>query len=39
MQSTETEKRRLTLDELAHTEDGVEFWYAREIMEHLGCAR
>ena len=39
MQSTEIEKRRLTLDELAHTEDGVEFWYAREIMEHLGYAR
>lgn len=26
-------------DESAHIEDGVEFWYAREIMEPLGYAR
>lgn len=39
MQSTEIGKRLLTLDELAHEEGGTEFWYAREIMEHLGYTK
>lgn len=33
-------KRTLELDDLRHeTEDGVEFWYARELMPHLGYAQ
>ena len=38
MDSKEIEKRRLTLDDLAHRDDetGVEFWYAREIMPVFG---
>ena len=38
MDSREIEKRRLTLDDLAHRdgETGVEFWYAREIQKLLG---
>lgn len=33
-------KKRSTLfDEFAHEEDGVEFWYARDLMEPLGYAR
>lgn len=35
-----TIKKRSTLfDEFAHEEDGVEFWYARDLMEPLGYAR
>lgn len=37
MDSKEIEKRRLTLDDHMHlTKDGVEFWYAREVMEVFG---
>ena len=38
MDSKEIEKRRLTLDDLAHrdNETGIEFWYAREIQKLLG---
>ena len=38
MDSREIEKRRLTLDDLAHLDEetGVEFWYAREIQKLLG---
>lgn len=38
MDSREIEKRRLTLDDLAHLDEetGVEFWYAREIMPVFG---
>lgn len=38
MDSREIEKRRLTLDDLAHKDDeaGIEFWYAREIQKLLG---
>lgn len=37
MASEMVEKRKLTLDECSHTDgDGVEFWYAREIMGTLG---
>lgn len=33
-------KKQSTLfDEFAHEEDGVEFWYARDLMEPLGYAR
>lgn len=39
MDSKEVEKRTLTLDEYAHEEDGVEYWYARDIMKPLGYAR
>lgn len=36
MDSKEIEKRRLTLDDhMHHTKDGVEFWYAREVMGGL----
>ena len=37
MDSKEIEKRRLTLDDhMHHTKDGVEFWYAREVMGVFG---
>ena len=37
MEFTDIDKRRLTLDDLAHTdEDGVEFWYARDLQALLG---
>ena len=37
MDSKEIEKRRLTLDDHMHlTEDGVEFWYAREVIGVFG---
>lgn len=38
MDSREIEKRRLTLDDLAHLDEetGVEFWYSREIQKLLG---
>lgn len=37
MDSKEIEKRRLTLDDHMHyTKDGVEFWYAREVMGIFG---
>lgn len=39
MDSNEIEKRSLAFDEYAHDEDGVEFWYARDIMKPLGYAR
>lgn len=39
MDKQEIEKRRLTLDDLMHVEDGVEFWYAREIQELFGYDR
>lgn len=41
MDSREIEKRRLTLDDLAHrdSETGVEFWYAREIQGILGYSQ
>ncbi len=41
MDSREIEKRRVTLDDLAHTDEetGVEFWYAREIQGILGYSQ
>ena len=37
MDSKEIEKRRLALDDHMHlTKDGVEFWYAREVMGVFG---
>lgn len=41
MDSKEIEKRRLTLDDLAHRdeESGIEFWYAREIQNLLGYSQ
>lgn len=40
MDSKEIEKRRLALDDHMHvTEDGVEFWYARDIMNVYGYTR
>ena len=39
MENNEIEKRKLTLDDLAHEENGVEFWYAREIMPSLGYTK
>lgn len=39
MENNEIEKRKLTLDDLAHEENGVEFWYAREIMPFLGYTK
>ena len=41
MELHDIERRKLTLDDLAHidAESGVEFWYARDIMEFLGYRR
>lgn len=40
MDSKEIEKRRLALDDHMHlTGDGVEFWYARDIMNVYGYTR
>lgn len=40
MDGTEIERRRLTFDDCAQAdENGVEFWYARDIMAPLGYAR
>lgn len=36
MDSNEITKRRILFDDCAHEENGVEFWYARDIMEPLG---
>lgn len=39
MESREIEKRKLTLDDCMYTtDDGVEYWYAREIREVFGYA-
>ena len=40
MENDEIGKRALELDDLRHeTEDGVEFWYARELMGLLGYSK
>ncbi len=40
MNTREIGDRQLQLDDLRHeTEDGVEFWYARELMDLLGYAQ
>lgn len=40
MDKKQVEKMRISFDELAHqTEEGVEFWYARDLMPHLGYER
>lgn len=40
MENNEIEKRKLTLDDKMHVdEDGVEFWYARDLMELLGYTK
>ena len=41
MDGKEIEKRRVTLDDLAHVDEetGVEFWYAREIQGVLGYSQ
>ena len=36
MDSRDIEKWRVELDSYAHTEDGVEYWLARDLMEPLG---
>lgn len=36
MDSAEIMRRKLALDDFAHEDDGVEFWYARDLMEPLG---
>ena len=40
MDKNQIEKMRVSFDDMAkHTEDGVEFWYARDLMPHLGYDR
>ena len=40
MDSNQIAKLKATFDDIAHlTEDGVEFWYARELQSVLGYAR
>ena len=36
MDSRDIEKWRVELDSYAHTEDGVEYWLARDLMAPLG---
>lgn len=41
MDRQEIETRKLSLDDLANFDEGydVEFWYARDLMEHLGYTK
>ncbi len=40
MDGSEISTRALKLDDLSHTDgDGVQFWYAREIMSFLGYTK
>ena len=40
MENNEIEKRKLTLDDKMHVgEDGVEFWYARDLQKILGYTK
>lgn len=39
MDTNEISKRKLIFDDFAHEEEGIEFWYARDIMKPLGYAR
>lgn len=40
MENNEIEKRKLTFDDLMQVdEDGVEYWYARDLMELLGYTK
>ena len=39
MDSSEIMKRSAIFDDYAHEEDGVEFWYARDLMQPLGYSR
>lgn len=39
MDSSEIKKRSLVFDEYVHSENGVEFWYARDIMKPLGYTK
>ncbi|MDR1089128.1 MAG: DNA damage-inducible protein D [Coriobacteriales bacterium] len=40
MDKQEIETRKITLDDLAYTDEetGVEYWYARDLQKHLGYA-
>lgn len=38
MESNEVQRRKLVFDDYAHEENGVEFWYARDLMKPLGYA-
>ncbi len=39
MDSNQIAKYKETFDSIAHEEDGVEFWYARELQKVLGYSR
>lgn len=39
MDSKDIERWRIELDDCARTEDGVEFWYARDLMAPMGYTR
>lgn len=39
MNGSEITKRSSLFDDYAHEEDGVEFWYARDLMQPLGYSR
>lgn len=39
MDSNQVAKYKETFDSIAHEEDGVEFWYARELQCVLGYSR
>lgn len=39
MNSRDIEKWRVELDSYANVEDGVEYWFARDLMEPLGYAQ
>lgn len=36
MDRRDIERQRAVFDDLANEEDGVEFWYARDLMKPLG---
>ena len=39
MDSRDIERQRIVFDDFANEENGVEFWYARDIMKPLGYSR
>ena len=39
MERKQIEIYKIKFDDIIHELDGVEFWYARELMSHLGYER
>ena len=39
MERKQIEIYKTKFDDIIHNKEGVEFWYARELMSHLGYER